>query len=96
MTKTKTEANLRGVFSRNTLIITDTLKENPHRAPLESIEPHLAWEYCGKEIVVGKEFHTVKLNGIPHYFRCPGCKCSHLDRREKPVTRRLKLESQKD
>lgn len=78
MTKTKMEENHRRLFSMKKLLITDTLKENPHRVPMERIEPHLAWEYCGKEIVSEGEFHTVHLDGVPHYFRCPGCKRSCL------------------
>ncbi|MHA2233194.1 MAG: winged helix-turn-helix transcriptional regulator [Candidatus Hodarchaeales archaeon] len=85
---------LRGLFSLKTLIITETLKENPHRVPKGSIELHLSCEFCGKEIVTEEEFHTIQLDDIPHYFCCPICKRSYTNWREEQVAQRLKPGSQ--
>jgi DNA-binding Lrp family transcriptional regulator len=86
---------LRGVLSLNVLILTETLKENPHRVPKGSIELQLTCEYCGKQIITEEEFHRVQLDGIPHYFCCPICKRSYLKWREEQIARRLKPKSEK-
>ncbi|MFX0113830.1 MAG: winged helix-turn-helix transcriptional regulator [Candidatus Hodarchaeota archaeon] len=84
---------LRGVFGLNVQIVTETLKEMPHRVPKGNIELQLTCEYCGKEIRGEEEFHTIHLDGIPHYFCCPICKRSYLKWREEQVQRRLKSKS---
>lgn len=87
---------LRGAFSLKTLIITETLKESPHRVPKGSIELHLSCEFCGKEIVGDEEFHTVQLDDIPHYFCCPICKRSYSTWRNEQIARRLKPKMQEN
>jgi ribosomal protein L24E len=79
-----------GIFSLKTLIITETLKESPHRVPKGSVDLHLTCEFCGKEIVREEEFHTVQLDNIPHYFCCSICKRSYAKWREEQLARRLK------
>ncbi|MHA2231880.1 MAG: winged helix-turn-helix transcriptional regulator [Candidatus Hodarchaeales archaeon] len=87
---------LRGVFALKVQIVTETLKEIPHRVPKGSIELQVNCEYCGKQIKAEEEFHTVHLDGISHYFCCPVCKRSYLKWREDQVSRRMKPKDMKN
>lgn len=87
---------LRGVFALKVQIVTETLKEIPHRVPKGTIELQVNCEYCGKQIKAEEEFYTLHLDGISHYYCCPVCKRSYLKWREDQVRRRLKPKNVKN